>query len=377
MGNLSIWDIMALKRAATLDTRVTVLENKVDISSYGAIQQAVRSGRGAEVFAVGDQLTVNKASAVTAAIVATGISAATVTFQTFLNKIGTVPAGVYPFTFNAGAWKYKGSAVTLSTYGITATGTPDEGDVINITVVSEVLTFDVVATDGYDHPVNAEQTHALSLLLHDVYAMASFDTTEAMYYATAELPAGTYHFTLTDGTEKTLEFTLGEAVPLGGQIMFPWTSAVLLDTKIATYASKTATSAIESNISVVLGTGGTSLGTLTNGVATANLNNADRMRRGSNNYAESAVRQWLNSTAASGWWTPKTNFDRPSSTPAAGFLYGVDPAFLNIVGAVKKRTAKNTISDGGGYSDTSETIFLVSAFEVFGTMENNVKEAGG
>ena len=55
---------------------------------------------------------------------------------------------------------------------------------------------------------------------------------------------------------------------------------------------------------------------------------------GSNNYEQSSVRQWLNSTEASGnWWKPQTEYDAPITNLnyMDGFLHGIDKDFVDVV----------------------------------------------
>lgn len=54
----------------------------------------------------------------------------TVNATTFLRKV--TEKGNHNFLYNAGRWYYKNSAVTLSNYGISYSGTPIEGDYITI-----------------------------------------------------------------------------------------------------------------------------------------------------------------------------------------------------------------------------------------------------
>ena len=80
------------------------------------------------------------------------------------------------------------------------------------------------------------------------------------------------------------------------------------------------------------------------------------------------MRQYLNSDKAAGSvWTPQSVFDRPPTWAAttAGFLHGIDPDFVAVLGNVKKKTGLNTISDGGGTATHDEKVFLLSRSEVF------------
>lgn len=242
------------------------------------------------------------------------------------------------------------------------------------------LTWDIIGLDC-DTPVNPGLTHSMTLQLHDGWKSLQFDAAEALYYCETELAAGTYNFTLlagydtTYGGGKTYSFTLANAVPAGGVIMFPWEyQKQAAETKISTYASRESTTVIES-VSVTEGANGTSLGTADG--KSANMNHTHRIRYGSNKYSTSAMRQLLNSDAAAGKvWTPQTIFDRPPTWAATqnGFLAVLDPDFLAVVADVKKRTALNTITDGGGYEDTIEKFFLLSRSEVYAGLENSVNE---
>ena len=228
------------------------------------------------------------------------------------------------------------------------------------------LTWDIIGIDC-ETPADTTKTHSLTLQLHRLCTTFAFDASEALYYADTELAAGTYNFTLLSGYDtaygggKTYQFTLANAVPSGGQIMFPWKyNTQAADTKISTYASKTSLTPIET-VSVTEGSGGTAL---------TSTNHTHCVRYGSNRWSKSLVRQWLNSTADAGaWWTSQSNYDRPIErvNTEAGFLKGINADFLSVIGSVKKSTAKNQTTEGGGAEILDEKIFLPSAAEVYGT----------
>lgn len=255
---------------------------------------------------------------------------------------------------------------------------------------------------GHDNHIaaNNKLTHTMTLETKYVYGTANgtyrsfvFDATEALYYAAEELPAGTYNFTLlagydtTYGGGKTLSFTLTKPVPAGGVIMFPWGyQKQSTDTKISTYASNAATAAIES-VAVTESADGTSLGVADGTVE--NLNHTHRIRYGSNNYAQSAARQWLNSDAAAGGvWAPTTVFDRPPSwnTSYSGFMLGLPADFLAVVqpAAIPCRTSSifevNSL-DGTEFAinqvyTLKDKFFLLSRPEIYGTWDSATYKDG-
>ena len=255
---------------------------------------------------------------------------------------------------------------------------------------------------GHDNHIAANRkfTHTMTLETKYVYSLASgtyrsfvFDATEALYYVAEELPAGTYNFTLPEGYDdkygggKTLSFTLTKPIPAGGVIMFPWDDQIQsTDIKISTYASNAATEAIES-VAVRESLDGTSLG-VADGTE-ENLNHAHRIRYGSNNYAQSAVRQWLNSDAAAGGvWAPTTIFDRPPSwnTSYSGFMRGLPAAFLAVVQPVDIPCRTNSIFEVNSLDGTKfdinqvytlrDKFFLLSRPEIYGTWDSETYKDG-
>ena len=238
--------------------------------------------------------------------------------------------------------------------------------------------FDVVAHD-YLKSVHDENAHTMTIQQHDLLPNTQFDASEAFYYAEAELPAGTYNFTLATAydswAEGTYRFTLTKPVPKGGQLAISGRmDAAMTTLQVRSYANRTTTSATES-VAITAGSGGTKLGTFGEG-----LNNLPRVSYGSNNYKESAIRQFLNSSAAAGSvWTPQTKFDRPPSwlTSLAGYKNGLDQDFLAVVGkVVLPCSANNTyeapdssITKGTKYTLNDE-FYLASAMEIFNTNWN-------
>jgi len=214
--------------------------------------------------------------------------------------------------------------------------------------------FQVAAFD-YDVPVLSEFTHSMRLLMYPCFGNVAFDAQEAIYYATAPLAAGTYWF-LNNQDNKYYSFTINNLVELGGQIVF--TDANM--TAVNTYHNGTSTTIVET-AAVTMSTTQPSSGTQLTPV-----NDGNRARYGSNNWMQSAIRQWLNSTKATDWWGAKNNYDRPQTAPVDGFLHGIDADFLACIGKVRLRTGLNPVDNAGtfGYSDNEELIFFPSRSEM-------------
>lgn len=352
----------------------------IKFTSFRDLQRLTRLGLASKVLAVGDQIVCERATATTATVGNSegnhGITAATVDRDKFLHAIGTSHNGDFEFFWDGAVWHYGNEAVELSTHGITVTGTPALGDEIVVHETAVSLVWDVIGIDC-DTPADAQFEHSVTLGLHDCFVELQFDPREALFYCKEGLAAGTYNFTVKQHTwvssdvNKTFQFTLTQAVPAKGQIVLMTTYHVAIaGSTVKTFASATATTEIET-ATVTEGSAGTSLGDVNNAV-NENTNSLQRGLLGSNNYADSPMRQYINSSAAAGSvWTPKTKFNRPPSWAAttAGFLNGIDEDFLSVIGEVTKKTALNTVSDGGGSVETTERFFLLSRSEVYGGNE--------
>ena len=258
------------------------------------------------------------------------------------------------------------------------------GDQLVCNKGTTALTWDVLGID-HDTPTDPQYTHSLTLGLHDCWTdTMQLCEKQAFYYAENGLAAGTYNITVGAHTwvsgdvGKTIQFTLTQNVPAGGQLVFQQAYNVsLVGASINSFASATSTTAIET-VTMSEGSSGTSLGTI-NLAINGNLNSIQRALLGSNNYKNSAIRQWLNSSAAAGSvWTPQTNFDRPPTwaSSARGWMNDLDEDFLAVIGNTTIKTARNTVCENGGYDTTSDKFFLLAKENVYMGKENNVDEGG-
>ncbi len=245
------------------------------------------------------------------------------------------------------------------------------------------IVFDVVAHNHFKS-AHDENAHTMTLMAHDQIDAMPFDSAEAFYYASGGLEAGTYNFTLGESfqnwTAGTYQFTLTKEVPYYGQLCISGdASAAITESQMVVYASQTATEASES-VAISAGNGGTSIDSLTYW----STNHIHRVSNGSNNYRDSSIRQFLNSTAEAGKvWIPMTKYDRPPNwvTAKAGFANGLDDEFLSIVGEVIVPCSENDLyedrfvygSKGEKYT-VVDKFYLASQKELFGTAANTVDD---
>lgn len=242
---------------------------------------------------------------------------------------------------------------------------------------------DVVDADGNTVP-------GMILQAHWVLPGVQFDASEAAYVASAIIPAGTYYIEIGQNwgnnckANYKYEFTTTKDVPVNGQIVmtrsgnnqYTWGAPDQNPSTwvVYTFASNTSTTPIEGPLSLTEYTNeqtpsSTSLGTLLQSTkySSNGINNLQRAAYGYNRWSQSAMRQWLNSSAVAGsWWTPKNPFDRQPQQLASmrGFMAGLDSDFLSIIKPVTITTALNTISDSEiGESETTTDKFFCASLE--------------
>lgn len=252
---------------------------------------------------------------------------------------------------------------------------------VNHGVYGEQL-YDVVAHD-YLKSAKDENAHTMTLMSHGVLPGVQYDAPEAFYYAENELPAGTYNFTISTSyvswSVGTYQFILTKALPKGGQLVIGGNSDVAITSmQVRAYVDRTTTQVSES-ANITQGNGGTNLGTFGN-----ELNHIHRISYGSDNYKESAFRQFLNSSAVAGSvWTPQTKFDRPPSwvNSLTGFLNGLDEDFLSVIGEViVPCSANNTYESPDSATTKGEKYTVVDRFclasqkEIFGNSTESVAD---
>ena len=383
----------------------------VKVKTFADVQQLTRCGLANKVFGVAEQFIAEKQSSVTASKGnSTGITAASVNGITFIKKLGYAHEGVYEFTYSGVAWHYGTESVSLADYGITIMGTPAANDIVAITVATSELAFDIVDFDKHT-PRGSRHTHTIDLLLHDVatYGSIPFCAPQLMYRTDVVLPAGNYKFTLDharyeSGTEYdgTYMFTTTQPIPVDGGFRHTnpiggwkpsYAKSDVLGNYITTYGASPQRAEIQTGLTVTEWDGTTEctdLGTFTAQSLTYHTNDGkhnftERQAYGSNRWRDSVYRQWLNSDAPaatgstiSNWWTPQSVFDRvPGGAKLAGFLYGLDPDFVNSLGEVEVKTALHACDRTGSatYDITYDKVFLLSRKNVFGSDEySNVPE---
>ena len=395
--------------------RITVIENQLDFSvikSWSDLTEAVRNGSASSHLGIGDQLSCYRAKTVTAGVGAanTGVSAASVNFDTFISKIGKADPQQYTFVYTGAAWILGATICVMSEYGITLTGSAAKNDIVVISVTADELVWDVTNHDGdvfkawtkgevtYYTPISDPGTNELVYALSEgaftpvgfvsvavsgdkigvtIDGTASTDWVRNPFadtvdgtrnhslglalhdcFANIQFDAAEAIYFATDGLaagnyyftigETSWQFEITQPVPENGQLVPTWITDYTVISNIKTYAAGSGT-AIET-CAVTTGTTGTQLTV---------MGTAARTRYGNNNWAVSAERQYLNKAAAgNAWWEQQHDLDRPPSNVASdSFLRGMDPGFLAAVGLSNKIVNLNNLktdADANKYPDADD-----------------------
>lgn len=382
----------------TLLARIAgALENggdKLLETNWSEVNKNVNLGLGAKLYPVGTEFVGYKAHSATGSVGGqnTGVTAVTVTFETFINAIDIIDRKAKVFEYN-GAWYYKGEAVNMNNYGLALTGTPANGDTVIVTLTCTKLIW--VVRDHNHHAVVSNAPYTMTLECKwlygtdTTYKTLQFCKPGAFYCHESDtpLPAGTYNFTLAAAYYQwaagTYQFTTTVALPKGGQFCINgYADAAMTARKVNVFTGGYASNTADESLTITAGSGGTSLGTF--GVE---LNHSQRVSYGSNNYAQSPVREWLNSKAVQGSvCSKKTKYDRKpdwevgSDSAYAGFLHGMDKAFLNAIATTIVPCRTNSVFEVNSLDGTAfainqtynvrDKVFLLSRPEIWGDWDS-------
>ena len=213
-----------------------------------------------------------------------------------------------------------------------------------------------------------------------------FDEPEAIYYFAGTETAGTYHIGIGGeystgwDTAKSIQFTLTEAPSEGDQLVIDCGKNYANDPTNGrtwnVYGAGSTTSKQTGTTSN--GTGGTSLGSTNSDAQKTNgrINAPARVVYGYNRWAQSALRQWLNSTAAAnGWWTIQNAWDRPPAVAAtmAGFLAGYAETVYRHFKPIKTVTVAPN-ADDNVEDVTYDRVFLASLEQMYCVPQFSGKE---
>lgn len=372
--------------------------NVDNIRSIKDVRAIIANGKARELLNIGDTTTVYRAKTLTPSA-SSGLTATISDEGKFTKSTGKSGNITFTFSFGDGNWHYGTEVIDLADFGITLTGTPSSGAYINVAETAEPIEyvlrsflekFDdgktwIVWKDGtkkYESNVKLAEGKKYGAIFEvkTLPVSLQFDAAEMLYVVTEEnwpsgLPAGKHylkgdHSTYGAGTTEdgTYEINTTQVIPVGGGIKHSnigqWRSAyskeTVLSGKWTTYNADGTT--IESNLACTeWESGGNNLGTFSarqNYVSDLDaLNCSERNGYGSNNVADSAILQYLQSDEYRVSWEKKTVFDiKPSwDGSQSGYMFKLDGEFLDCVQDSEIEVALPPTWEGQG-TVKSETI---------------------
>lgn len=350
--------------------------NDASKMTMGDVQTAVRLG-SLGLFSPGDEFTFSTNPTISTfqgTLIdsgTAGVTGATVTSATFISKVGTASGMTVLFVYDGSNWRLDsltGTVVSLADYGVVVAGTAKTSDYVSVSEATSSEVFQVANRDS----TNKVMTLMAKNCIEDGQ---QFETPPELAFANTLLaiPAGKYKITTkTAGDDDlvadgTYVFTTTVAIPVGGGFWIDaigsyygsGTKADHVPTTVKTYAADHST--ILETLTLTAYNSSTDsaavdMGTYTREYdSTVTYNNtygysnfARRVAYGSNDYATSIIRQWLNtSSLGGGWWKAKSIFKlKPSNgwtDDRAGYMYGFD---TDAIGALKKSKRSYYMYDG-------------------------------
>lgn len=188
------------------------------------------------------------------------------------------------------------------------------------------------------------------------------------------LAVGTYHFDFAKAWGNNVkpginyQFTLTKPVEKGGRLAGCYSAQDTAPSSWKVYSYGKDGITLNETVDIIVGSGGTNLGTVQHDSRSGNLNSVQEMAYGCNRWKTSALRQYLNSSKPKGqWWTPQDQWDICPDQLASkdGFLCGMPEQMLNSLKKVKVSTFANTVNDEGVEDFTYDYVTLPSISQMF------------
>lgn len=373
----------------------------LDVDDVVEFARLLGAGVG-QICSVGKQFKVPKETSITVGTdkVEGSTLSVSINEDTFLAAMGHAEERIFEAEYDGAVWHWVDSeakTVILADYGITASGTPKQGDKIIIVESASRIAWDFMQYNptGYTLPHDTTGKGDCALLYaHKIqsYGSIPFCPAKLLYYTANGMPAGTYKFTLYKAAyangaayDGSYVFTLTQPIPAFGGFRIPgiggWKSSYaktdVTSAKVYTYGAKynnathvntfegrgthIRSNTIETTVAIEEYTSQSydyDLGTFTSQRAdyyteadTVNTTLGGKRGRtehnayGDNRFSHSTFLIWGNSTApkATGdrlgnWFFYRDDFDLPpaaSTCNMAGYLHGYGQDFIDAVQAVR------------------------------------------
>ena len=373
---------MAIAGANAIATQSQIdnLQRQVDelggseiFSDWEALGNLILSGDPDNIISAGDTVDVNWNKTVLGTTT-NGLTVTCTDRDKFVTGVGEAEAKDYLFVYNGSAWTYNEEAISLTDFGLSVSGTPATGEVMTISTTVDTVEYTFTSKDTVD-VTDANVPH--NWLLEQTYApdTKAYDAIEAcMLLAQGKtLAAGDYYWTAhLQGSDsaQTRYFTIAADITATDEdIQFAptstnWTSPYVPTSMTPYYKGQTTALGSAISLSATAIEGAVDVSTI-DGVTVHD--STYQMAFGSNCWANSNIRQWLNDDTT-GTFTAKSAWDRPSAYNfGAGFLYAIDPRVKALMQTAEVKWTAGYNAEGftqGTTYTAEDKVFLLSMKEM-------------
>lgn len=181
------------------DYRLDLLKKDILTDSYEELGDMIANGISGDYISPGDELIVNKVSSLSIVSTNNALTFSVVDEQVFTELVGECENADYLLFYNGNSWTYNGDEVTSSDLGFTISGTPNENDVITVTMTVEEVshTFVAYTPTGTNATVPVDSNVEKYWIIEQTYIPSSqaFDNPESAICVTVghTLSAGKYY----------------------------------------------------------------------------------------------------------------------------------------------------------------------------------------
>lgn len=176
-----------------LQSEIDELGGKSVLANWDVLGDMILAGTSEDLINPGDIIDINWIKTVLGTTTS-GLTVTCTDMDAFINAVGEAEAKDYLFVYDGTNWTYNEETISLATFGLSVSGTPTAGEVMNIkTTVDKVphtfVSYDTVKASDSDvtHNWCLEETYAPNTKAYDTY--------EALFavYPGKTIPVGNYH----------------------------------------------------------------------------------------------------------------------------------------------------------------------------------------
>jgi len=358
---------MATAQANSLavQSQIDALQDEIDelggksvINNWSTLGDLIASGQSTSVIQPGYTTDINWIKSVLGTTTS-GLTVTCTDMDAFINGVGEAEESEYLIVFDGTNWTYGGESISLELFGLSVSGTPQAGEVMDIKTTVNAISYTFV---GYDDFISVDANVPHNWCLEQTYApdTKAYNTYESLFCIQAgkSVPAGKYYLPMYSYySGKTFNVCFELSAAIGGDTKIQMQSTGYQNGAYADASGASisnvykpnqlkpvlfgTTTAAGANISTTLlstsdaTAGGYSL--LTNLNVDANdpvvvVGDFDRSALGNNCWPMCNMHEWLADDTADDNYVPTYDNNIASAyNRNRGFLWGIDPRVKELI----------------------------------------------